>query len=334
MEVPRHLNDKRFDSVLSVLLQERYPEISLSRGFATRAIKEGKALLNGVSAKPSVIVATHDMLSVEQGLFVEQSLPRAVSSETLPIQVLFEDERILVLDKGAGVQVHQGGARSRITVADWIFANYPKLALVGEDPLRPGIVHRLDRDTSGILVLAKDNESFQALKKAFQNREIEKTYVALVYGNMEALEGEISASLMRQKGALKRKAIDPERYHGPLTGTLRSALTRYRVLSRSPLYDLLLVTPKTGRTHQIRVHLSFLGHPVVGDRLYAFKDVKRQKLLFPSRHMLHAAGLSFSLFGRKYHFRSPLPQDFRETLQGVDETAISSYDDEALKSLF
>lgn len=335
LEVPRHLHDKRFDSALATLLAERYPEEeSFSRAFATRAIKDGRVLLNRAPALPRTLVVTHDLFSIDPKTLLGEAQSQGEKGPLPALPILFEDEHLLVLDKGPGIQVHQGGSFRRATVADWILARYPHLAEVGEDPLRPGIVHRLDRDTSGILIIAKEQESFEELKKAFQERLVEKTYVALVSGHLDTLQGEINAPLIRRSGELKRRAIDPEEYKGPIPGTLRSALTAYRVIQRFEGYDLLLVTPKTGRTHQIRVHLSFLGHPVVGDKLYAFKEIKGENRISAPRHMLHAARLSFVLFGKKYRFFSPLPQDFQGVLQSIDETAIASYDDEALKSLF
>lgn len=335
LEVPRHLHDKRFDSALATLLQERYSEEKVfSRAFAARAIKEGRVLLNSVPALPRTLVVTHDLFSINPATLMG-SVQSQEEKGALPIlRVLFEDEHILVVDKGPGIQVHQGGSFGRATVVDWILAHYPNLSKVGEDPLRPGIVHRLDRDTSGILIIAKETKSFEALKKAFQERAVEKTYVALVSGHLPALQGEVSAPLIRRSGELKRQAIDPETYKGTLPGTLRSAFTAYRVIQRFEGYDLLLVMPKTGRTHQIRVHLSFLGHPVVGDKLYAFKETKGENRISAPRHMLHATSLSLTLFDKKYHFSSPLPGDFQAVLQSIDETAIASYDDEALKSLF
>ncbi len=333
LEIPRHLNDKRFDGALTVLLREKFPEQpSFSRAFLTEHIKEGTILLNGARVLPRSLVATHDRVQVLKDIApVQVSLKP--SREPVAIEKLFEDEAIIAVNKGASVQMHEGGSYAGVTVAQWILTHYPMLENVGEDPLRPGIVHRLDRETSGVLVIAKTEESFRALKKVFQTREAEKTYIALVYGHLSSLEGKIDTALMRKPGELKRRAIDLESYTGDLPGNTRTALTFYRVIARYQDYDLVMLTPKTGRTHQIRVHLSSLGHPVVGDKLYTFKGTKRSDLLFSSRHMLHATRLSFALFGKKYLLHSPLPEDFRQVLRDIDETRVSSYDGEALKSL-
>ncbi|MFZ3032307.1 MAG: RluA family pseudouridine synthase [Candidatus Moraniibacteriota bacterium] len=318
LEIPRHLNDKRVDSALKLLLQEKCPEQTpLSRAFLTRALKEGKILVNGAVVLPRALVVTHDILSVSPGIFLKNDSVEP-SFEPVDLTKIFENERILVVDKGPGVQMHQGGSHQGTTVAQWVLAHYPELSTVGEDPLRPGIVHRLDRDTSGILVIAKDGESFQALKKSFQDRDVEKNYVALVYGHLSEREGKVDASLIRNPGELRRRAIDSTNYTGTLPGNTRTALTYYRVIERYQDYDLVLLTPKTGRTHQIRVHMAFLGHPVVGDRLYAFKEVKRKNLLFPKRHLLHSTKLSFTLFDEQYQFESPLPEDFKQVLANLD----------------
>lgn len=314
LEIPRHLNDKRVDAALATLLQEKHPEKPhLSRSVLTRALNDGQILVNNKPVLARSLVATHDVITLSQHLW-EKMPDLKPSFEPITLSVLFENQEILVLDKGPGVQMHEGGSYNKTTVAQWILAHYPELATVGGDVLRPGIVHRLDRDTSGVLVVAKNDNSFQALKKIFQDREMEKRYVALVYGNLEQPEGKIDASLMRRPGELKRRAIDTEKFEGTLPGNTRSALTYYRVVERFEGYDLVELTPKTGRTHQIRVHLTFLGHPVVGDALYSFKEAKRKDSLFPDRHMLHASSLSFTLFGEQYSFESPLPDDFKNAL--------------------
>lgn len=334
LEIPRHLNDKRADVALAALLREKFPERAhLSRAALARALKDGQIVLNGKMTLPRSLVATHDVVSIIENVWGKSVLLEP-SFEPISLKKVFENDEFLVIDKGAGVQMHAGGFHKGVTIAQWILAHYRALSSVGDDPLRPGIVHRLDRDTSGLLVIAKNNTSFQALKKLFQNHEMEKKYVALVYGHLENLAGKVDASLMRRPGELKRRAIDVETFEGTLPGNTRSALTYYRVIVRYQGYDLVELTPKTGRTHQIRVHLSFLGHPVVGDTLYAWKGAQRKNVLFPERHMLHAASLSFVLFGEKYHFKSSLPEDFRKMLILLDEIKVSSYDDEALKSLF
>lgn len=334
LEIPRHLNDERIDWALAQLLQEKFPERTpLSRAQCTKAINEGQVTLNGKMVPARSLVATHDKIALAATVFEDIPMRKPFSGK-VDVTVLDEEESFLVLNKGAGVQMYQAGQYTGATVVDWLLAHYPDIKGVGEDALRPGIVHRLDRDTSGVLAIAKNQTGFQALKKAFHDRLVDKTYVALVYGHLKELEGSIDAPLIRRPGELRRRAIDPERYEGELPGNARTALTEYRVMARYADYDLVLATPRTGRTHQIRVHLAYLGHPVVGDRLYAFKDVKRKGLLFPKRHLLHAWRLKVPFQGKRLKFQAPLPEDFLDTLRHLDETRVSSYDGEALKSLF
>lgn len=319
LEIPRHLNDVRIDSAVTTLLNEKMPEIKeISRSLITRLVKEGQILCNDKAVPPRFLVATHDSISFEANIFESTGTPESIPSQDLAIQVLFENDDFLILDKGAGVQMHLAGGTVRPTVASWICERYPALSTVGESPLRPGIVHRLDRDTSGVLVVAKTNEVFQALKHSFQERSISKKYVALVYGHLKELSGSIDALLMRAPGELRRRAVDPEHFTGTLPGNARTAYTEYRVLTRYVGYDLVELTPKTGRTHQIRVHLAFLGHPVVGDSLYAWKDARKKDVLQSERHLLHAGQLSFELFGQKYNFQAPLPADFQAILSVLD----------------
>ncbi len=318
LEIPRQLKDKRFDRALFLLLQAKYPEKkAISRGFAARLIENGQAILNGKEVLPRAKVLFQDRITVASGAFLAKELLSS-ASEVPDIEILFENADFLVINKPAGVAVHGSVASHNGTVVAWILATHPALAAVGEDATRPGIVHRLDRETSGVLFIAKNNEMFQVLKNAFQERLVEKRYVAIVYGHMPSATGMIDAPLMRLSGELKRKAVDVTKEMVKLPGTLRSALTEYQVVAHAGDCDVLVVSPKTGRTHQIRVHLASIGYPVVGDKLYAFKPARRGEKVFPARQMLHAASLSLSLDDKKYTFTTPLPEDFRGVLYALD----------------
>jgi len=367
LEIPRRLVDKRLDVAVFDLLQKKLPTRSLSRGSITRLINERKISLNGRETIPDHLVKLHDTAEVStQDLFTPA--PILEPQEDIGIPILYEDEVIIVINKPEGIQIHP--ARRGInmkTIAHWIITKYPKLRGIGEDPLRPGIVHRLDRETSGVLVIAKTEASFKSLKELFQKRAMEKTYIALVYGHMEALEGQINKPLIRHSGELKRFAVETQY----VPEGAREALTLYRVIARYAEFDLLSVTPKTGRTHQIRVHLASLGNPIVGDKLYTSKSLQRGDKFFSQRQLLHAFRLKFDLFSKKYTFGAPLPPDFQSVLKdidpvrhqgrdstffqseatgakgpsspikgkakvisnGVDETSKTVYDSEALKSL-
>ena len=230
--------------------------------------------------------------------------------------VLFENDDFLVIDKPAGLLVHPTARSQGETVAHWLVATRPAVKGIGEDPMRPGLVHRLDKDTSGLLILAKTGKTFQALKALFQGKRIQKTYLALVYGHISPSQGVIEAPLTRRSGELKRRIAKVKEKS-------REAVTEYRVLKRYRDYDWVEISPKTGRTHQIRVHLAHLGHPVIGDPLYAYRPHKRLKEPLAERQLLHASRLSFELFGQKYEFFAPLPPDFLQVLKNLDPAPIS-----------
>ncbi|MEK9151212.1 MAG: RluA family pseudouridine synthase [Patescibacteria group bacterium] len=329
LEVPRRLVDRRLDVATLDLLRTKFPENDFSRGGIARLIQAGRILLNDALAGADALVKLHDRVEVFSSDLATVVPELRPGESGIDIPVVYEDDAIVAVHKPAGIQVHPAGIRDAGTVAHWVVARYPEARGVGEDVLRPGIVHRLDRETSGILVIAKTAPAFEALKKLFQNRDIEKKYIALVYGNMPALQGEINKPLMQRSGQLKRFVVETQ----AVPEAAREALTLYRVLARYQEFDLLEVTPKTGRTHQIRAHLASLGHPIVGDKLYAFKPMRRGEKLFSARQMLHAHSLRFRLFSKKHAFEAPLPQDFRVVLRSIDETREAGYDDEALKSL-
>ncbi len=234
----------------------------------------------------------------------------------MDVQIIYEDSEVLVINKPSGLMVHGDGKSEELTLADWIAEKYPALIGVGEPQLdqkgnpilRPGIVHRLDRETSGVMVVAKTQESFLHLKKAFQNHEVQKEYLALVHGVVAKEEGVISAPIGRSRVSGRWSAVRP----GPKT---REALTEYQVIERLNNYSLLSVRPQTGRTHQIRVHLKSIGHAVVCDKLYA------AKLLCPvvtlSRLALHAHSLTLPLLGGTQTFEAPLPEDMQGALDAL-----------------
>ena len=186
------------------------------------------------------------------------------------VNILFEDENVLVINKPSGLSVHGDGINKEYTLSDWVLKNYPKLSSIGESMvsqkgesiLRPGIVHRLDKETSGVLILAKTQESFLFIKKQFQERTIEKVYKALVHGNPKQDQGSIDIPI-------GRSTQDPRKRAAKKTGKVRSALTKYTVLQNYKDYSFLDIFPKTGRTHQIRVHMNSIGHPILCDALYS-----------------------------------------------------------------
>jgi 23S rRNA pseudouridine1911/1915/1917 synthase len=244
----------------------------------------------------------------------------------MEVSILYEDTEVLVINKPAGLIVHSDGRTDEPSVSDWVIARYPELANVGEpwtspqgkSIARPGIVHRLDRGTSGVMILAKTSEAYAFLKQQFQDRTTEKCYRALVYGHPKNDAGTIEAEIVRIRSTPPRWGVAREGE----SRTHRAAVTEWKVLSRGVAsgtdekVSYLEALPKTGRTHQIRVHLKHLGYPVVNDPLYAQGRPTLFGLLRPA---LHAFSLSISLpGGERRTFEAPLPEDFTEALAQLE----------------
>lgn len=238
----------------------------------------------------------------------------------MEIKVLYEDNDVIAVNKPAGVLVHgvydrSGPKHEGTTLADWIIQKYPEIHGVGEPNVggaeRAGIVHRLDKETSGVMVIAKTQAAFTSLKEQFQERSIQKEYLALVWGRVKNSEGVIDKPISIKDGSVKRTV-----FKGKMP---REAVTKYRAETYY-MYEndipmtLLRVIPKTGRTHQIRVHLNAIGHPVVGDKLYGKKEIPERL----SRHFLHAASLIFTLpGGKKIAVDAPLSKELDDFLSSL-----------------
>lgn len=234
------------------------------------------------------------------------------------IEVIFENDDLLVINKPSGIAVHRDGKNTEDTLAEWLLETRPDIASVGEavvlnntQVLRPGIVHRIDKDTSGLLLIAKSNEYLDFLKQQFKTRRIKKTYFAFVYGIPADVRGIIDRPIGRSAGNIRKWATGKE-----VRGITREARTRYKVIETGSGVSLLEVWPETGRTHQIRVHLASIGHPIIADPLYA---PKRSGKLGFRRLALHARGLFVPLpKGKEKVFEAPFPADFvkaRESLK-------------------
>lgn len=231
------------------------------------------------------------------------------------IKIIFEDENFLVIDKPAGLLVHPTAQKNsaKPTLIDWLLSFRPEIKAVGEDNLRPGLVHRLDRETSGLLIIAKNQETFLFFKKLFQERKIKKGYLALVYGVFKNKTGSIRKPIGLKASSLKRST------KAKRLKNLKEAITDYKVVwnfknQKGPGFALLEVFPKTGRTNQIRVHFSNFGHPLVGDQIYGSK--KLDKLFQPPRLFLHAYLLEFPLQeGKILRLESDLPKDLQNFLR-------------------
>lgn len=234
----------------------------------------------------------------------------------MELPILFENEDLVAVNKPAGIMTHPDGRNTEATASDWFAANYPESATVGEtqrlpdgtELARPGVVHRLDRETSGVLVFAKTNEAHAFLKEAFQNREAKKTYLAFTYGTPKEKKGTIEFSIGRSRQDFRLRSAQPK-----AKGTLREAITHYLVLAEENGYGLIKLMPETGRTHQIRVHLKAIHHPVVADALYA--PGRKNELGF-ERLALHSYRLDLPLpQGSRELLTAPLPPDFQAALE-------------------
>jgi len=245
-------------------------------------------------------------------------------------KIIFENQDYLVIDKPAGLTVHGADHINELTLADLLIARYPEIKNVGENPSRPGIVHRLDKEVSGLMVIAKNNDSFQDLKKQFQNRSVSKYYLALVFEKVSKETDLIDFPIKRSRAGHKMAALPKgsdellsrrhpsNRDQGNIDGLFksRSAITEFQIIKRFINYTLLDVKIKTGRTHQIRVHLLAYGHPLVGDNLYGTKKTKlKNKKILLNRLFLMAHKLSFKdLKGEKKTFNLDLPEELKNFL--------------------
>ncbi len=263
----------------------------LSRAMAQRLIKAGEVTVNGRPSKPSYRVQVGDEIVVR----VPIEMPAPVVPENIPLDVIYEDDALLVVNKPAGMVVHPAYGHASGTLVNAVLAHCPQIADVG-GPDRAGVVHRLDKDTSGLILIAKDDVTRAALQRQFKRRQVAKTYLALVEGQMQPREGVVEAPVGRDKRQRKKMAV---------VRSGREARTLYRAIEYFANYTLLEVRPHTGRTHQVRVHLSWLGYPIVGDAVYG----RHRQRLLRGRHFLHAARIRFShpATSEEVEFEAPLP---------------------------
>lgn len=291
---------------LDLCLVAELPEFSRSRLQAL--IKAGKVSVNGIPAhKSGQMIESGDWITVQ----IPPPQPSKLVPEQLPLDIIFENQDLMVVNKPAGMVVHPSAGHKSGTLVHAALAHAPDIEGVG-GVQRPGIVHRLDKDTSGLILLAKNDAAHQWLQNQFSSRKVEKTYLALVDGAPPTPRGRIEAAIGRDPGNRKRMAVVPP-------GKGRSAISEYSTQHRYADHALLEVHPITGRTHQIRLHLAFLGCPVVGDRVYG----RRHRSLALNRHFLHAARLSIQIPGETdlHEFKAPLPDDLANILDTLEEIA-------------
>ena len=287
---------------LDVFLSEKIKELSRSR--IQKIVEEQRVRINGVSRKSSYKLREGERVEID----FELPEPEKIEPENIPIEVLYSDVCIAVVDKPSGMVIHPGTGNKQHTLVNTLLYHFPDIKMVGPEE-RPGIVHRLDKETSGVMVVAKNLKAYKELQRQFKVREVEKFYVGLVWGKMPRHEGKISWAVGRHKKHGERMSIK--------TRKPRSAETLYTVQKEYGEFTLLEIKPTTGRTHQIRVHLSASGHPVVGDNRYGGR---KSKISCP-RLFLHAQCLVFfhPETKERVEFSSHLPQDLRDFLDNIDK---------------
>lgn len=280
---------------LDVFVARRVP--SLTRSRVQRLIDDGRVLVAGAAAKASHRLEAGQSVTVD----VPPPAPAAALPEAIALDVLYEDADLLAVNKPPRMTVHPGAGHASSTLVNAILAHCDDLSGIG-GVLRPGIVHRLDRDTSGVILVAKNDTAHQSLARQLKERTVEKTYVALVEGTPKPAEGIIDAPIARDPRRRERMAV--------IEGG-RGSVTRYHVMERFDGVSLVEAQPKTGRTHQIRVHLAAIGHPIVGDRVYG----KASPLV--GRQFLHARRIAFDhpATGERITLEAPLPADLEAALK-------------------
>ena len=290
---------------------------SLSRSRVQELIASGLVLVNSRPAKGAHRLRVGERIQIR----IQPRPPLSAEPESIPLDILYEDDDLIAVNKPAGMTVHAGAGTSSGTLVNALLGRGQALSQ-GGDALRPGIVHRLDKDTSGIILIAKNDAAHAKLSEAFRGRRIKKTYVALVHGLLGGEHGTIDLAIARDP---KRRTRMTAR-RSIVLANAREARTDWQVLARVDATSLLAVQLHTGRTHQIRVHLSATHHPVVGDTLYgAPAQLRVGKISLPSlsRNFLHAAKIGFAQprTGEWVELRAPLPQDLRLFLQQLAAAA-------------
>jgi 23S rRNA pseudouridine1911/1915/1917 synthase len=307
LTIERSLPAERLDA----WLRTKFPAVS--RGAIQRLLEEGHIRVNGRMVKPTHAPRAGEHVEVHW----PEPEPAGARPEPIPLDILFEDAALLVLNKPPGLVVHPASGHERLTLVNALLYHcHGQLSGIG-GVARPGIVHRLDKDTSGCMVVAKNDETHLALSAQFASRKVEKVYHAILCGEMVRDQGEIRAAIARHSSHRKCMTVDVE--YG------REAHTSYRVLERLRGATLAEARLHTGRTHQIRVHFKFLGYPLVGDATYGHRQNQHLSQLTgykAPRQMLHAHHLAFlhPRTGQRVQFQAPHPEDFRDALAALRET--------------
>ncbi len=299
---------------LDLFLANREPE--LSRSALQRLILDGRITINGQAVKPSQKIKPGDRIVLE----IPRPEPLELKPEPIPLDVLYEDEALVVLNKPAGLVVHPAPGHWSGTLVNALLHHFDRpdgsLSSIGGKE-RPGLVHRLDKETSGVMVVAKTDQAHRSLAGQFKQHSITRVYEALAWGTLKKSEGAIELAIGRD--TKERKKFSARTAHP------RASATGYKVLQRlGKLATLVELRPRTGRTHQIRVHLAALGHPVLGDPTYGGRKVKALDEIAIPRVMLHARTLGFvhPTTGRPLEFSAPAPSDFARVFDALCHASV------------
>ena len=286
------LREERIDKYLA-------EELGISRSTVKKMIDEGFVLVNGKKAKASLILSETDELFVKDGFIKEASF----EAEDIPINIVYEDDDLLVINKKSGMVVHPGNGNTSGTLVNALM-HYTK-NLSNKEAFRPGIVHRIDKDTSGLMLVAKNDKAHDILAEGFKNKTIKREYIALVCGVIGEDSGVIDAPIGRDAKDRKKMCVTSE--------NSKKAVTHFKVLKRYEHYTLLRLILDTGRTHQIRVHMKYIGHPVYNDPVYgkAYNDFGQ---------FLHSASIDFEqpTTHEHLHFECDLPKEFQDFLDTLN----------------
>jgi len=289
-----HVSDEYAGTRLDVFLS-RFYEGKFSRAKIQQAIKQGRVLVERAHKQPHYCVKAGDAVSIDEA-FTVRTLDEAPRAQKIPLDILYEDEYLIAVNKPTGMVVHPGAGNTHDTLVNALSSYCQNLSGLS-GPSRPGIVHRLDKDTSGVILVAKDDTTHRLLAEQFKERTVHKTYVAVVKGIIEQDEGIIEAPLSRKPGDRKKMQVS--------LSDAKAAVTKYKVVRRfSRKASLVEAYPVTGRTHQLRVHFRYLGHPIWGDRTYGGPVF--------SRLLLHALRIECAhpVTRKALRIEAPLPEEF------------------------
>jgi 23S rRNA pseudouridine1911/1915/1917 synthase len=298
--VPVTLSGQRLDLVVSRLAPD------CSRSLAVTLINQGDIRVSGQQKRPGYRVKQGERVA---GKMVFNNPDTVAPSDSRPVQVIYQDAHIIVVNKPAGLVIHPAAGNRSGTLVNRLVHHFPDLLNIGDDPVRPGIVHRLDKDTSGVILVARTGHSLHFLQKEFKYHRVEKTYLALVSGSDLAESGEIIRPIGRHPKHRKRMCVNHD--------TGKPAHTSWQVIQRFEQACLVKIRLYTGRTHQIRVHFYDMDHPLLGDRVYQYRRNRKTGQAYP-RQMLHAWQIGFChpYSGEKVFFCADTPEDFQTALGG------------------